>query len=57
MPEVKARLQHLASIEHAAMQALELADECNEVLIGIKFDECLQCVRDRIEDIAQQQRL
>lgn len=57
MPELKARLQHLASLEQAAREALVLADDCHELLIGIRFDECLQCVRDRIEEISVQGRL
>ncbi|MES3150797.1 hypothetical protein [Sphingomonas faeni] len=57
MPEVKARLRQLASIEEAAKNALELADQCSELLIGIKADECLQTVRQRIVEISHHGRI
>ena len=57
MPEVKLRLQQLASIEQAAKNALDLADQCDEPLIGIKADECLQTIRERIEEISQHGRI
>ncbi|MES3151584.1 hypothetical protein [Sphingomonas faeni] len=57
MPEVKLRLQQLASIEQAAKNALDLADQCDELLIGIKADECLQTIRERIEEISQHGRI
>ena len=57
MPEVKARLQKLASIKEAARNVLEIADQCGEPLIGIKADECLQAVRRRIEEVSRQGRI
>jgi hypothetical protein len=57
MPEVKVRLQQLALIEQAAQQAMDIADRCNEPMIGIRADECLQTVRERIAEISKQGRL
>jgi len=57
MPEVKARLQQLALIEQAAQNAVDIADQCNEPLVAIRADECLQTVRDRIAEISEQGRL
>jgi len=57
MPEVKARLQQLALIEQAAQNAINIADQCNEPLVAIRADECLQAVRDRIAEICEQGRL
>jgi hypothetical protein len=57
MPEVKARLQQLVLIEQAAQSAVDIADRCDEPMIGIRANECLQTVRDRIAEISQQGRL
>jgi len=57
MPEVKARLQQLALIEQAAQNAVDIADQCNEPLVAIRADECLQTVRNRISEISEQGRL
>lgn len=57
MPEVKARLQQLAIIEQAAQKAVDIADQCNEPMIGIRADECLQTVRDRIVEISRHGRI
>jgi len=57
MPEVKARLQQLALIEQAAQNAVDIADQCNELFVAIRADECLQTVRDRIAEISEQGRL
>ena len=57
MPQVKVRLQQLALIEQAAQQAMDIADRCNEPMIGIRADECLQTVRGRITEISKEGRL
>lgn len=57
MPEVKARLQQLAIIEQAAQKAVDIADQCHEPIIGIRADECLQAVRDRIVEISRHGRI
>jgi len=51
MHKVAARLEDLAKLEEAARTALDLADRCEEYLIGIRFDECLQCIADRTQEI------
>lgn len=57
MREVKARLQQLATMEQSAKTTLEFADRCDEPLIGIKADECLQTVRQRIAEISHTGRI
>jgi hypothetical protein len=53
MPEVTERLHRLASLQRAAEDALVWADACEEHMIGIKFEECLQAITERIRDIEE----